>query len=231
LILINHANDKIDRALTFFLEENSPQFLKAMHEKFKSDFCELPDMNLKIQLPSKVLDFALDLLYDPAKELYCFDRSHYKKITKLVYKPIPETPKDLICEKNLGSAHRNTKKPPKDGYDSHHMPPKSAYYGSNMYPLGAKTSNDGPAIKITAEDHIKTSSYGSRQKAQEYRAMQKSLVQESRFYEALQNDIDDLRKIAVDNGNPIKYECQIQQVIEYANTLDPRDFIINKGLF
>ena len=228
--------DKMDRNITRFLENNSPQFLKDFNDTFKKSFCEIPGLNKKPNLPKPKNNPNHNpsaVLFDAVKELYCIDRSHYNENAsskneqnKIVYKPLPGTPKDLICEKNLGGAHKNTTKPPRDGYESHHMPPKSAYKGSKMYPPGAKTSKDGPAIKITKADHEETQSYRRTQKSMEYQDMQKKLVQEGRFKEALQNDIDDLRRIAAKSGNPYRYECQIQQVIEYANPLDKSDFII-----
>ena len=194
-------------------------------------YCEERSIGLiKKKIKNPILDkitLALDLfclqkeILEPAKTP---DKSIEQN--KMVYKPLPGMPKDFVCEENLGGAHRNTKNPPKDGYESHHMPPKSAYKGSKMYPPGAKTSMNGPAIKMTKADHGRTQSHGSGEKATEYQEMQKKLVQEGRFKESLQNDIDDLRRIAAENGKPDQFECQIKQVIEYSNKLDPGDFII-----
>lgn len=155
-----------------------------------------------------------------------FDKKNKPPIKKLVYKPLPGTPKDLRCEEDMGGPHNKTTKPPKDGYESHHIPPKAAYKGSKMYPPGTLTSNLGPAVKITKKDHEKTKSHPRHPLSVDYQAKQKKLVQEGRFYEALQNDIDDLRSIAADNGTPHQFECQIQQATAYANTTDPKDYII-----
>lgn len=63
-------------------------------------------------------------------------------------------------------------------------------------------------------------SYGNSKKAQEYRNRQKELLAEGKLMEAIQMDIDDIRRIA---GN--KYDNSINEMLAYSRTLDPRDFI------
>lgn len=155
-----------------------------------------------------------------------FEYQNEKKRIRMVYKPVSDMPKNFVCEDNLGGAHRNTKLPIGDKLDSHHMPAKSAYLGSPMYPDENSIAPDGPAVKMPVKHHKQTLSYGSKEDARQYHENQRQLVQSGKFEEAMQNDIEDLRRIATENGDPTKYECQIKQVIEYANTLDRSSFII-----
>ncbi|CUX53226.1 hemagglutinin repeat-containing protein [Rhizobium oryzihabitans] len=113
-----------------------------------------------------------------------------------------------------GGTHKDTSQPAGDKLDSHHCPAKKCYAGAPL------SSADGPAIKMKPEDHALTKSYGSSLKAQEYRQKQKVLLEQGKLMEAIQMDIDDIRSIS---GN--KYDSAIAEMIEYAKTLNPQDFI------
>lgn len=113
----------------------------------------------------------------------------------------------------LGGAHRDTSKPVNDKLDSHHCPAQSCYKGA---PISTK---DGPAIKMDPADHEKTASYGGSKQAEAYRAKQEELLSQGKLKEAMQMDIDDIRR-KFDN----KYEEGIKQMLEYASKLDPNDF-------
>ena len=93
--------------------------------------------------------------------------------------------------------------PPKE---VHHIPADTAS------PL---EKNDGPAIAMDPEDHKLTASCGNSQEAKEYRAAQKKLIEEGKFREAIQIDIDDLRDKFGD-----KYEVEIQQMLDYVDELE-----------
>lgn len=82
------------------------------------------------------------------------------------------------------------------------------------------STQDGPAIKMTREDHALTSSHGSSSAAKAYRAKQQQLLSEGKLKEAIQMDVDDIR---LKFGN--KYDSGIEQMLKYADTLDPKDFI------
>lgn len=92
------------------------------------------------------------------------------------------------------------------GREAHHMPAKSVSH------LGER---EGPAISMTPEDHRLTASWGNSKAAQDYRKEQQRLVDEGRFREAQQQDIDDMRKIASD-----KYDREISQMIAYTDELE-----------
>ncbi|MBB3761315.1 filamentous hemagglutinin [Xanthomonas arboricola] len=119
----------------------------------------------------------------------------------------------LVKDETLGGPHRQTSKPSGDGLDSHHCPAQSCYKGA---PIG---SNAGPAIKMDPEDHELTASFGRSKSAQAYRDKQKDLLDQGRLMEAVQMDVDDIR---AKFGS--KYDSHIQQMLDYAKTLNPDDF-------
>ncbi|MFT0867416.1 hypothetical protein [Pseudomonas sp. CAM1A] len=69
-------------------------------------------------------------------------------------------------------------------------------------------------------DHRLTASYGSSSEAKAYRAKQEELLQEGRLKDAIQMDVDDIR-----SRFGSEYDAAIEQMLKYANTLDPSDFI------
>ena len=72
-------------------------------------------------------------------------------------------------------------------------------------------------------DHRRTESYGNGKKAVEYRAKQRKLLEEGRLMEAIQMDVDDIR---AKFGH--KYDKAIEEMLNYARTLDPDDFRTRK---
>lgn len=90
--------------------------------------------------------------------------------------------------------------------EKHHMPPDS---------VTKLDRDDGPAIKMDKEDHRKTASCGNSKEAREYNAKQKELIDQGKFREALQNDIDDIRSKFGD-----KYDEAISQMMEYVDKLE-----------
>ncbi len=113
----------------------------------------------------------------------------------------------------LGGAHKDTSKPTNDGMDSHHCPAKNCYKGSRI------SSADGTAIKMDPADHQRTESSGSSASALAYRSRQQALLQQGKLMDAIQMDIDDIRSKF---GN--KYDPAIEEMLEYARTLNPEDF-------
>lgn len=95
-----------------------------------------------------------------------------------------------------------------EGYESevHHMPADSISYLER---------NDGPAIKMEKEDHRQTASYGSSREAREYRAVQKELIEQGKFREAVEMDISDIREKF---GN--KYDTAIAEMLDYVKKLE-----------
>src|SRR5438309_356514 len=94
-----------------------------------------------------------------------------------------------------------SKGPKGDGLESHHMPAKSV---NGLHP------DKGPAIQMDPEDHEDTASHGSKgDEARRYRERQRALIEQGRFGEAIQMDIDDIRK-----KFGTKYDKAIQEMID-----------------
>ena len=73
-----------------------------------------------------------------------------------------------------------------DGAHRHHMPSRQAS------PL---SKADGPAIRMSPEDHRKTASYGGRKGSgqQAYRDKQADLIKQGKFDDAFMMDVDDIQ--------------------------------------
>ncbi len=110
-------------------------------------------------------------------------------------------------EEKTGGSYRDVKKT-SDGevYEVHHMPADSAS------PL---ERDDGPAIRMEKEDHRQTASCGSSREAREYREEQKELIEQGKFRDALQMDIDDIHDRFGD-----KYDGAIAEMDEYVGRLE-----------
>jgi len=91
-------------------------------------------------------------------------------------------------------------------HEVHHMPADSA---------SELSRDDGPAIKMEKEDHKQTGSYGNSKEAQEYREKQKELIEQGKFREAFEMDVEDIREKFGD-----KYDDAIAEAREYVNTLE-----------
>ena len=109
-------------------------------------------------------------------------------------------------EKKGGSYDEVFKEGEGDKFEVHHMPADST---SNL------ERGDGPAIKMEKEDHRQTASCGSSREAREYRAQQKELIEQGKFREALQMDIDDIHEKF---GH--KYDDAISEMLEYVDKLE-----------
>ncbi len=119
---------------------------------------------------------------------------------------LENVPEDDKPEKKGGSYGEVFKEGEGDTHEVHHMPADSA---SNL------ERNDGPAIKMEKEDHRETASCGSSKEAREYREEQKKLIEEGKFREALQMDIDDIHEKFGD-----KYDDAIAEMLEYVDKLE-----------
>lgn len=91
-------------------------------------------------------------------------------------------------------------------YEVHHMPADSA---SNL------ERGDGPAIKMEKADHRQTASCGMSREAREYRDKQRELIEQGKFREALQMDIDDIHEKFGE-----KYDDAIKEMLDYVDQLE-----------
>ncbi len=87
----------------------------------------------------------------------------------------------------------------------HHMPADS---------VTELSRNDGPAIRMDKEDHRETASCGNSREAREYRERQKKLIDDGKFEEAVNMDIEDIREKFGD-----KYDDAINEMLEYVEEL------------
>ena len=94
----------------------------------------------------------------------------------------------------------------REGKEVHHMPADS------VSPLERK---DGPAIIMEKSDHNQTASYGSSKDAKEYRDEQKKLIEEGKFREAFEMDVEDIREKFGD-----KYDEAIAEAEAYLDKLE-----------
>ena len=117
--------------------------------------------------------------------------------------------KSDVAEKKGGSYKEVKENSEGDTHEVHHMPADS------VSPL---EYNDGPAIKMEKEDHRKTASCGNSKEAREYRAQQQKLIEQGKFREALQMDIDDICDKFGD-----KYDDAIAEMMEYVDKLEQED--------
>ena len=111
-----------------------------------------------------------------------------------------------LSEKTGGSYGEVFKEGLGDKYEVHHMP------ADNVNGLERK---DGPAIRMDKEDHRETASCGNSREAREYRAHQKELIEQGKFREALEMDIDDIRGKFGD-----KYDDAILEMLQYVDKLE-----------
>lgn len=152
------------------------------------DWQECSLVKLAKEIPNKTMDIAE--LDKPLSATKFKDSSEEKEVQ----------------EKKGGSYGDVFKEGEGDKYEVHHMPADS---------INGLERNDGPAIKMEKEDHRETASCGNSSEAREYRTMQKKLVEEGKFREALQMDIDDIREKFGD-----KYDDAIAEMLEYVDKLE-----------
>ena len=76
----------------------------------------------------------------------------------------------------------------------------------------------GPAIRMNKTDHQKTNSWGRTKANQRYRKKQRELIEQGRFREAQQMDIDDVR-----SRFGTKYDDAIEEMLEYTDSIPEVD--------
>ena len=107
----------------------------------------------------------------------------------------------------FGGAYRDVRDFwPEDSGQVHHTP------ADQVSPLG----KDTPALLMDVQDHMDTGSWGRGRWAQAYRDIQRDHIDNGRFLDALEMDIDDLQ---YKFGS--RYNYGIRQMLEYARSIDP----------
>ena len=87
----------------------------------------------------------------------------------------------------------------------HHMPADSA---------SKLKTGVGPCITMDLEDHKKTASFDRKPGSDDYRRAQKLLINQGKFKEAMQMDIDDIKE-----KFPGRYDKSIDDAVKYADKL------------
>ena len=116
--------------------------------------------------------------------------------------PVGATGPEAAAQPRLGGAYRDI---PALGGERHHMPAKD---------VSTLSEGEGPAIWMETSDHAGTASWGKGDEPAAYRAAQADLINQGKFREALQKDIDDIR-----SQFGAKYDTGIQQMLDYYNTI------------
>jgi len=102
-----------------------------------------------------------------------------------------------------------------EGYHAHHMPAR------DVSPIPAE---EGPAIRMEPEDHRMTASYGNSKDARAYREQQRDLIEQGKFNEAQQMDLDDIR-----SKFGSKYDKHIQEMQSYTESSDLQKQLQTRG--
>jgi hypothetical protein len=87
------------------------------------------------------------------------------------------------------------------GYEFNHIPPDS---------VNGLRRGEGPGIAMLKEHHIRTASHGRMRGSKAYREIQRGLIQEGKFREAIEMDI---RNIRAEFGN--QYDEAIEEMLRY----------------
>ena len=131
------------------------------------------------------------------------DENDLEQIYVKRFNDIEETER---TEKKGGSYGEILKERRGESIEIHHMPADSI---SNL------ERYKGPAIEMEKADHRQTASWGNSREAREYRMRQRELIDQGKFREALQMDIDDIREKFGD-----KYDDAISEMLEYVKKLE-----------
>jgi len=132
-----------------------------------------------------------------------------RNILPFTLEPISDYAYEIKFQDKGGSYGEIIKETPGTYREVHHIPADS----TTDLPY-----KDGPAISMRIDDHEKTASYGNSREAKEYRQKQRELIEQGKFDEAVQMDIDDIHEKF---GN--KYDNAIAEMKEYVKILKEED--------
>jgi len=147
-------------------------------------------------------DFVNDIVKDVGKTEVGAAKSVEKLLTSNELKAL-ETSAPL---KQGGSYGELRKVHKGSGKESHHMP------SDFSSPL---PKNDGPAIMMEKVDHSITKTWGRGQLQDTYRQMQKDMLENGQWRQALSKDVWDVK-----NKFGTKYNEGLHEMLEYAKTLE-----------
>lgn len=133
-----------------------------------------------------------------------------KRAAERSKKFIDDKQNDVSEVEKTGGSYGDLKR---EGWGWNDIPPHEIHHipSNESSPL---ETVDGPAIVMEYTDHRKTASCGNSRDAKEYRAYQKQLIDNGKFAEALQMDVDDLHE-----KFGTKYDVSITEAQAYMNSL------------
>jgi hypothetical protein len=130
-----------------------------------------------------------------------------------------ETGKDILGQVELGGKYQQV-----DiilgQQERHHIPSINALEQAGI----DLTKWTGPVVVVDIEDHKQTGSWGNNVASQNYRKEEVELLQNGDFFGAITKGIEDLKGIAIDTGNPNKYDQGIAEMLKYAASIDPSKY-------
>ncbi len=129
----------------------------------------------------------------------------------LAPKSINEAAKRAIAEVNgqagaAGGSYKSLSTSGDGSTQRHEMP--------SFQSTGDEKRANAPAIKMSTEDHRRTASYGSSRDAMQYRDTQAKLIEQGKYHEAIQMDIDDIT-----SKFGAQYNDAIEKMLEYATQI------------
>ena len=223
--LKNQTKGLSERLKTFLdsKEENNLKQTEKYDKEIKNDNLDNinEDINIEINKNSRTLEEMLDSFFSDKEELSeankdlhensneileYIDNNREEKNDEIGNSTEEKDNKDGDVEKKGGRYGDVFKNGEGEEYEVHHMPANN---------VNGLELNDGPAIKMDKEDHRETASCGNSKEAREYRAKQKELIEEGKFREALQMDIDDIHEKFED-----KYDDAISEMLEYVDKIE-----------
>lgn len=223
--LKNQAKGLSERLKTFLdsKEENNLKQTDKYHKEIKNDNLDniSEDINIETNKKPRTLEEMLDSFFSDKEELSevnndlhensneileDVDNNVEEKVDEIENSTEEKDNKDVDVEKKGGSYGDVFKKGEGEKYEVHHMPANN---------VNGLELNDGPAIKMDKQDHRETASCGNSKEAREYRAKQKELIEQGKFREALQMDIDDIHEKFGD-----KYDDAISEMLEYVDKIE-----------
>lgn len=80
--------------------------------------------------------------------------------------------------------------------------------------------SEGPAIQIDPSDHKKAKSNGSMPGSAEYRGAIEKLLNSGEWRRAMATEVQDVRRIQRQIGDPTKYNEAILEMLEYFKCLE-----------
>lgn len=120
--------------------------------------------------------------------------------------PPPQAPSFPPPPTPDGGRYASLKKQPgREGKEIHHLPADST---------SRLSTSDGPAIIMDKLDHALTASYDNKPGSRPFRDAQRALIEQGKFKEAMQMDINDIR---FKFGN--KYDKSIEEALKYLDKL------------